>query len=44
MPASGLIVSGQLGVKEIERLIATFEIDKDIPAEQSKDKAENVLT
>ena len=35
-----LIVSGQVGVKEIERLIAKLEIDKEILAEQLDDEAE----
>lgn len=34
-----LIVSGDVGVKEIERLIAKLELDKEILAEQ--DNAEN---
>jgi hypothetical protein len=29
-----LIVSGNIGVKEIERLIQKLEIDKEIPADQ----------
>jgi hypothetical protein len=35
-----LIVSGQVGVKEIERLIAKLKIDKEILAEQLDDEAE----
>jgi hypothetical protein len=34
---SCLIVSGQIGVKEIERLIAKLKIDKEILAEQEED-------
>ncbi len=33
-----LIVSGQIGVKEIERLIQKLELDKDILAEQAEDE------
>jgi hypothetical protein len=29
-----LIVTGNIGVKEIERLIKKLELDKEIPAEQ----------
>jgi hypothetical protein len=37
-----LIVSGHIGVKEIERLIKKLEFDKDILAEQSgNDEAAN---
>ena len=35
-----LIVSGQIGVKEIERLIKKLELDKEILAEQEDDKEE----
>ena len=31
-----LIVSGKIGVKEIERLIQKLEIDKEIPANQDE--------
>lgn len=36
-----LIVSGQIGVKEIERLIKKLEIDKEILAEQSDDEPDD---
>jgi hypothetical protein len=34
-----LIVSGQIGVKEIERLIKKLELDKEILAEQQDEEA-----
>jgi hypothetical protein len=36
-----LIVSGQIGVKEIERLIKKLELDKEILAEQQDEEAAN---
>lgn len=36
-----LLVSGQVGVKEIERLIKKLELDKEIPADQENDEAAN---
>jgi hypothetical protein len=36
-----LIVSGQVGVKEIERLIKKLELDKEILADQENDEAAN---
>jgi hypothetical protein len=36
-----LIVSGQIGVKEIERLIKKLELDKEILAEQQDEQAAN---
>jgi hypothetical protein len=36
-----LIVSGHIGVKEIERLIKKLELDKEILAEQQDEKAAN---
>lgn len=38
-----LIVSGQIGVKEIERLIAKLEIDKEILAEQEEADLQKML-
>jgi hypothetical protein len=38
-----LIVTGQIGVKEIERLIAKLEIDKEILAEISEDDEEDLI-
>ena len=35
-----LIVSGKVGVKEIERLIQKLEIDKEIPADQENEAHE----
>lgn len=35
-----LIVSGQVGVKEIERLIQKLELDKEILADSDPDEAE----
>jgi hypothetical protein len=34
-------VSGQIGVKEIERLIKKLELDKEILAEQQDEEAAN---
>jgi hypothetical protein len=36
-----LIVSGQIGVKEIERLIKKLELDKEILAEHQDEEAAN---
>ena len=36
-----LIVSGKIGVKEIERLIQKLEIDKEILADQEDEEAAN---
>ena len=38
-----LIVSGNIGVKEIERLIQKLEIDKDILADQAEEAEMNRL-
>lgn len=37
-----LIVSGKIGVKEIERLIQKLEVDKEILAEDEPEKPETV--
>jgi hypothetical protein len=36
-----LILSGQIGVKEIERLIKKLELDKEILTEQQNDETAN---
>lgn len=38
-----LIVSGQIGVKEIERLIAKLQIDKEILAETDDEIEEDLI-
>jgi hypothetical protein len=38
-----LIVSGKIGVKEIERLIKKLEIDKEILAEQDEEPKDDVF-